>query len=184
MYDASCNGAWLLRKDVYGNSEWNSSNNNSYKASTIHSYLNSTFLNLLDIKDIIRQAKIPYVDGTGGSAVASGANGLPTKVFLLSGYEVGWTTSDHSSFPQDGTKLSYFESGASTSANNKRITNLHSSAARWWLRSPFTLSSGLVWNVESTGNKNYFDAYESRGVRPAFIVPLDTPIDSSNNIIT
>ena len=184
MYDDSCNGTWLLMKDVYDNSAWNSSNNNRYKTSTIHSYLNNTFLNLLDIKDVIRQAKIPYVDGTGGSAVASGANGLPAKVFLLSGYEVGWTTSDDSSFPVDGARLSYFESGTGTSANNKRIANLHSSAARWWLRSPFMLSSGLVWNIESTGGNNYFDAYESRGIRPAFIVPSDTYIDDDNNILT
>ena len=182
MYDASCNGAWLLRKDVYDNSAWNSSNNNSYKTSTIHSYLNNTFLNLLDIKDVIRQAKIPYVDGTGGSAVASGANGLSTNIFLLSGYEVGWTTaSDDRNLPQDGVKLDYFIK--SSTGNSKRIANFNGEATRWWLRSPITGSSSNVFLVHSSGSSTYNSATRDYGIRPAFIVPLDTPIDSSNNII-
>lgn len=138
---------------------------------------------MLDIKDVIRQAKIPYVDGTGGSAVASGTNGLPAKVFLLSGYEVGWTTSDASSFPVDGARLSYFESGTGTSANNNRIANLHSSAARWWLRSPFNYGAGSVWCVDSDGNGAASSVDTLNGIRPVFIVPLDTLIDLSNNII-
>lgn len=181
MYDASCNGAWLLRKDVYENRQWNSPNNNSYGASTIHGYLNGTFLNLLDIKDIVRQAKIPYVNGTGGSAVASGANGLSAKVFLLSGYEVGWTTSDSSYFPVDGAKLDYFT--ASTGGNPKRIANFNGSAANWWLRSPFNDGTGSVWCVDSDGNGVAGGVDTLNGIRPAFIVPLDTQIDLSNNII-
>ena len=44
MYDESCNGTWLLMKDVYETRQWHSSNVNDYANSTIHSYLNSTFL--------------------------------------------------------------------------------------------------------------------------------------------
>ena len=181
MYDASCDGAWLLRKDIYENRQWRSPDYNNYVASDIHSYLNGTFLNLLDIKDIIRQAKIPYVNGTGGSAVASGANGLSAKVFLLSGYEVGWTTSDSTEFPVDGAKLYYFID--SIYGNSKRIAYLNSSATRWWTRSPITNSTGNVWGVGVDGSNDGIGSSNSRGIRPAFIVPLDTPIDSSNNII-
>lgn len=107
LYDDSCNGTWLLMKDVYETRQWNSSDVNDYANSTIHSYLNSTFLAMFDsnIQNAIKQVKIPYVNGTGGSAVASGANGLSAKIFLLSGYEVGWTTSDNEGFPVDGAKL-------------------------------------------------------------------------------
>lgn len=174
MYDDSCNGTWLLMKDIYDNHAWDSSKNNSYKASTIHSYLNSTFLNLLDIKDVIRQAKIPYVDGTGGSAVASGSNGLPAKVFLLSGYELGWTTSDNSNFPVDGVKLSYFESGRGSSANNKRIANLNGSAATWYLRSPIVIVTTDAWCVDDVGSYAISNTNISYGIRPAFILPSDT----------
>lgn len=44
LYDASCDGTWLLRKDILELLAYNSSENNSYKASAIHSYINSTFL--------------------------------------------------------------------------------------------------------------------------------------------
>lgn len=185
MYDASCDGAWLLRKDVYENRVWDSEDINKYESSDINTYLNNTFLNLFDsnIKDTIKQVKIPYrKNGGDGGTDQSGANGLSAKVFLLSGYEVGLTTSDNQ-FPVDGAKLSYFESGIDTSANNKRIANLNGSAARWWLRSPNTASDVSVWYVLSNGGRDYNNAYNSGGIRPAFIVPLDTFIDSSNNII-
>ena len=188
LYDDSCNGTWLLMKDCYEKRQWNSSNSNSYKASTIHSYLNSTFLNLLDsnTKDAIKQVKIPYVNGTGGSAVASGANGLPCKIFLLAGYEVGWTSSDNQYFPQDGAKLSYFESGAGTSANNKRIAKLNGSAANWWLRSPLTNLASNVSLVSSSGSFYDSPASSSYGIRPALVLPSTFAIytDSSGNIYT
>ena len=186
LYDDSCNGTWLLMKDIYENRAWHSSNSNSYKASTIHSYLNGTFLGLLDsnTQKAVKQVKIPYVNGTGGSAVASGANGLPAKIFLLSGYEVGWTTSDNQNFPQDGAKLSYFESGTGTSANNKRIANLNGSAAYWWLRSPLTDGASYVWRVSSSGDYGGLNASVSYGIRPALILPSTFAVytDSSGNI--
>lgn len=180
MYDDSCNGTWLLMKNIYEERAWNSSAYNSYEASPIHSYLNSTFLDLLDIKDVIRQAKIPYVDGTGGSAVASGVNGLPAKVFLLSGYEVGWT---YSGTPVDGAKLPYFESGTGSPAQNKRIAYLNGEATAWWLRSPDTSDTYDVKLVTFTGDVSITNASSSYGIRPAFIVPLDTLVDSNNNIV-
>ena len=45
-YDSSCNGTWLLMKDIYTTSTFG--NNNSYKDSSIHTYLNGTFYNLID----------------------------------------------------------------------------------------------------------------------------------------
>lgn len=98
-----------------------------------------------------------------------GSNGLSTKVFLLSGYEVGWTTSDNGYFPKDGVRLAYF--GNSSSGNSKRIAYNGSSAAIWWLRSPYTYNDGSVWCVGTDGS-NYFNWYNnSCGVRPAFILP-------------
>lgn len=184
LYDDSCNGTWLLMKDCYETRQWHSSNSNSYKASTIHSYLNSTFLNLFDsnIKNAIKQSKIPYVNGTGGSAVASGANGLPAKIFLLSGYEVGIGGADY--VPQDGAKLDYFNQNTGT--DSKRIAYLNGSATNWWLRSPNTYDTGHVWSVLSNGNYNDYYASNSSGIRPALILPSTFEIytDSSGNIYT
>lgn len=187
MYDDSCNGTWLLMKDIYENRQWHSSNVNNLENSTIHSYLNGTFLNLFDsnIKDAIKQVKIPYrKNGGSDGADQSGANGLSAKIFLLSGYEVGWTTSDYRAFPVDGAKLDYFESGDGTSANNKRIANLNGSAAYWWLRSPCTDGTDAVWRVLFSGGYDGFSASYSYGIRPALILPSDTLVSDNGTITT
>lgn len=174
MYDESCNGTWLLMKDCYVSRAWHSSNVNKYESSDIHSYLNNTFINLFDsnIRDAIKQVKLPYrKNGGSGGQDQSGANGLNCKIFLLSGYEVGWTTSDNPYFPVDGAKLAYFESGTGTSANNKRVAYLNGSAALWWLRSPNTSGTYRVWYVYSGGDCSYDGASNSGGIRPALILP-------------
>ena len=186
MYDSSCNGTWLLLKDIYTTRQWDSSNND-YKNSDIHSYLNGTFLNLFDndIKNAIKQVKIPYQNGTGsGGSVASGANGLSCKIFLLSGYELGWTTSDNSYFPRDGAKLSYFSSGSSSSANNKRIANYNGSAAYWWLRSPYTYGTYYVWYVSSNGNYNSWNYSNTFGVRPALVLDSSLSVSDDGSVQT
>ena len=173
MYDANCDGTWLLMKDIYENRKWNSSSVNKLESSTIHSYLNGDFLNLFDsnIKDAIKQVKIPYrKNGGSGGTDQSGANGLLTKSFLLSGPEVGFNTNY---LPVNGTKLSYFESGTSTSANKKRIAKRNGSAAPWWLRSPATDSTSYVWIVLSSGAHSSSESSESYGVRPVIILPSD-----------
>ena len=185
VYDDSCNGTWLLMKDIYTTSTFG--NNNSYKDSSIHTYLNGTFYNLIDsdIRAAIKQVKIPYLNGTGGGdgSLATGANGLSTKVFLLSGYEVGWTTSDDINFPKDGIRLAYFGSGSG--GNSKRVAYNGSSADRWWLRSPHTNNHGSVWAVNTEGS---YDAgrwnYHSDGVRPALILPSTLLVSDDGTVST
>lgn len=187
LYDDSCNGTWLLMKDIYENRVWQSGNINKYESSDIHTYLNNTFLNLFEsnIRDAIKQVKIPYrKNGGSGGTDQSGANGLSAKIFLLSGYEVGWTTSDYSYFPVDGAKLSYFESGTGTSANNKRIANLNGSAALWWLRSPYTSGTYYVWRVYSSGSCSSFNASDSYGIRPALILPSTLLVSDDGTVST
>ena len=185
VYDDSCNGTWLLMKDIY--TTYTFGNNNSYKDSSIHTYLNGTFYNLIDsdIRAAIKQVKIPYLNGTGGGdgSLATGANGLSTKVFLLSGYEVGWTTSDDRNFPKDGIRLAYFGSGSG--GNSKRVAYNGSSADRWWLRSPHTDNHGSVWAVNTEGS---YDAgrwnYHSDGVRPALILPSTLFVSNDGTVST
>lgn len=186
MYDSSCNGTWLLLKDIYTTRTWDGSNND-YKNSDIHSYLNGTFLNLFDndIKNAIKQVKIPYQNGTGsGGSVASGANGLSCKIFLLSGYEVGFSTSDSSYFPRDGAKLSYFSSGTGSAANNKRIANYNGSATDWWLRSPRTSNTNHVWNVHSGGSYSYWYCRSTCGVRPALVLDSSLSVSDDGSVQT
>lgn len=185
LYDESCDGTWLLMKDIFEATRWHSSDVNNLENSTIHSILNSTLLNAFEsnIRDAIKQVKIPYRKNGGSSGSdQSGANGLLCKIFLLSGYEIGFTTSDNPYFPQDGAKLSYFESGTDTSANNKRIAKLNGSADYWGLRSPVTYSTSLVWLVNYDGVGEAGKASNSTGIRPALILPPDMEVDSSGNV--
>lgn len=185
MYDESCNGTWLLMKDIFEVTRWHSSDVNNLENSTIHSILNSTLLNAFEsnIRDAIKQVKIPYRKNGGSSGSdQSGANGLLCKIFLLSGYEIGFTTSDNPYFPQDGAKLSYFEAGNGSSALNKRIAKLNGSADYWWLRSPVTYSTSLVWLVNYDGVCEANKASNSAGIRPALILPPDMEVDSSGNV--
>lgn len=190
LYDASCDGTWLLMKGLYEGRQWHSSNSNSYKASTIHSYLNSTFLGLLDadIQAVVKEVKIPYVNETGGSAVASGANGLSAKIFLMSSYEVGFTTAVDSGFPVDGAKLDYFVGGNDSTAQAKRIANLNGTATGWWLRSPsFKIVSHIIingaWYVDTSGSYSSNSCSSSYGIRPALILPYSAKFDKDTLVL-
>jgi hypothetical protein len=178
LYDASCDGTWLLMEDIYESRQWNSSDVNDYENSTIHSYLNSTFLGLLDsdIQSAIKQVKLPYRAGSGyGTTITSGANGLAAKIFLLSCYEVGWTTETNSYFPADGACLSYFSGTTTTDA--KRSAYLNDSASRWWLRSPYCYSkygSNRADQVSITGSTGTNNCSTLCGIRPTLILNSNT----------
>ena len=177
MYDASCDGAWLLRKDVVRQSQWNSTGVNSYSGSTIDIYLNSTFINTTNISDIIKEVKIPYRTIGKYGRNYSLENGLSTKVFLLSGSEVNTALATYMSI--EGAHLGYF------SDNTSRLAYYNGDVKFWWLRSPYTNDEGYVWGVDAIGGFGRDVAQEgsSRWVRPAFIIPSNTLIDSSGNIV-
>lgn len=169
-YDSSCAGTWLLMKDIYTTSTFG--NNNSYKDSSIHTYLNGTFYNLIDsnIRAAIKQVKIPYTN----SGIQSGANGLSTKVFLLSGTEVGF--SNASCTTTEGTKLAYFDSASKCIAYNG------SSAAGWWLRSPITYNTNYVWYAKSDGSIDFWYCHNACGVRPAFVLPCELVVSDDGTV--
>ena len=185
IYDASCDGTWLLMEDIYETRQWHSSNVNDYANSTIHSYLNSTFLNLIDanIRAQIKQAKIPYRPGSGTSqSVNSGANGLSAKIFLLSDREVGYTQSNVNQYiVNDGAKLSYFQDGNGTT---EKIAKLNGSATVWWLRSPTTYDSTSAWYVNSNGRASNNGCTSTYGVRPALILPSTLLVSDDGSVNT
>ena len=89
LYDSSCNGTWLMLKQLYNQQVWNGSGSTSiYSGSQIASYLNGDFYNLLsaNLRNALQTAKIPYASGT---SVSAGTSGVESKVFLLSALELG-----------------------------------------------------------------------------------------------
>lgn len=184
MYDASCNGTWLLMKDVYENRAWHRSDVNKYESSDIHAYLNSTFLNLFEsnIRDGIKQVKIPYrKNGGSGGTTQQGANGLPCKIFLLSAPEVHY---EHSNVDSgEGAALSYFASCATNAADSKRVAVMNNYTTSWWTRSPRTNYTSYAWGITSNGNLFDGQASDSYGIRPAFVLPSNVLVDDSGNIV-
>ena len=175
-YDASCNGVWVVMKDIYTTMKWDGSNND-YLNSDMTAYLNGTFISLIDadIRNAIKQVKIPYTNYSNNN-VMSGSNGLSCKVFLLSGTEVGF--SGVSYMNTEGAKLSYFDSAS------KRVAYNGSSAAEWWLRSPITSYGISVWLVKSDGSYGYWGYSLTYGVRPAFVLPSSLVVSDDGTVST
>ncbi len=183
IYDNSCDGVWLLMKDIYEMRQWHSSDVNKYENSTIHSYLNSTFLNLFDdnVRDAIKQVKIPYHKGGGlGGTIQTGANGLPCKIFLLNAEEVHfyWEFVGANS----GSALDYFATCAYMDADRTRLAKMNGIEDNWWLRSPDIKDTDACAYVDGSGMVNSDQPYDRYGIRPALILPPDTEVDSSGNV--
>ena len=185
LYDAGCDGTWLLRKDIHSERQWNSSDFSNYEKSTINAWLNNDFFNTLGgvEKTAVKQVKIPHCFLGGSFVIQSGPNGLSVRAFLLGGYELGLRTSDNSNFPVDGAKLSYFDTGMGTSANNKRIANLNGAASVWGLRSPWKGDTNFVWDIDSNGEILYGVATGTYGIRPALVLSKTAIFDRDTMIL-
>lgn len=171
IYDDSFNnGVIVLMKDIYENRQWHSSDVNDYANSAIHSYLNSTFLNLIDakIRDKIKQVKIPYRPGSGTSTtVNSGTNGLTCKIFLVSRVEWGQSITTNL---YDGAKYAI-----------SAIDNV----GTFWARTPQTGGSTNGWLGKAFGSMSSTGPVSSSGgIRPLLVLPSDMSVDDSGNIVT
>lgn len=172
VYDSSCNGTWLLMKDLYTNMIFDTTDGTYYSNSDIHTYLNNTFLGLIDsdIQSIIKEVIIP-VNTSGHSGT------LTTKVFLLSMMEIG--LSDYSGIGiinDKGTVLSYFN-GADDA---QRIAYYNEQAKDWWTRTCGEYVGGMsYWCVRGDTGKQIIFASTTGDVyvRPAIIMPSDAECD-------
>ena len=180
-YDSSCNGTWLMKKDLLTTSSWGSYND--YANSSVQTYLNNTFFNSLDstIQGFIKSVKIPYVSGKGSSGtLQTGSNGLSTKVFLPSFTELGFGTNTYAK--AEGAVLSYFNGVA----DSVRIANYNGSAGIWWMRSPETSSTNKAWVVTLQGaSSRSYQVNSTYYLRPTMVLPSDSVyVDFDMNVIT
>ena len=181
LYDSSCDGTWLLRKDIYAKGQWMASDtNNDYQSSVIHSWMNNTYFPMLGTAEqaAVKQIKIPYTEGAGNTGyVASGTNGLSVKVFVLASVELGIAVQTNSSgtntVPTDGACLEYF-SGAQNSA---RIAYLDGVATYWWTRSVSTTNDYHVHYIFTNGTGSSWNAVMEHGYRPALVIDENTMFD-------
>lgn len=186
LYDSSCNGTWLLRKDIYNEQPMNESSINTYGECDLRYYLNTTFYNLFDTnaKNAIINAKIPY---NKDYTVYSGANGTSVYAFLLSYSELGCTRTANSSttVKVTGSKLDYFDADPSGSyaSSTKRIAYLSGTATEWYSRDESAGSNAFYYIGTGGRPENARAAKYECGVRPAVIINSNTLFDAETLIL-
>lgn len=183
MYDESCDGTWLMCKDVYSSKQWSKSVKNDYSTSSIRAYMDSTFLTSIDqsVRSVIKDVRIPYRPGSGSStSVNSGASGLRCKVFLLSAAEVNLGFNNR---PKEGVWLKYFMNCNTTGADDLRVANYNGVPGDWWLRTPDTAASNNAVFVTSAGAMSSANVAYLHGFRPAMVLPQEVLVDGNGNVI-
>ncbi len=178
IYDDSFNdGVIVLQKDCYEERAWS-----PYGGELVHEYLNGEFLTLIDAKILphIKNVKVPYVSG---GEVKSGADGLESRFFLLSGHEVGCGSDTR--LMHDGAELYYFSGINSLSKHYKRVArNTIGSEVGWWLRSIVRSSSNAAWVILGGGMASWNEVHYSYYLRPALVLPSSLLIADDGTVTT
>lgn len=172
-YQSSLNGngrTLLVRKDGYGKRQWNSSNKNAYETSTIDTWLNGEYKNLLDtkVKSTIGTTAFTCSLGEKGSSIGT----LSRSVFLLSVTEMGL------SYPNANV-----EGSPISAASTIRILYADGKATQQWTRSPSTNNNIHALYMQMNASVGYSECvYSGIYVRPCFTLPRDTLFDEETNI--
>lgn len=173
-YEPGLNGAGrvlVVRKDCYDIRQWDNTNTNAYATSTIDSWFNSPYKNMLDpnIQAAIGTTKFYYTPGSMQWNVTT----LERSVFALSAIELGLS---HPELKAEGTSLS------STVVNLLKIAKLNGSSVYQWTRSPCEGSFSGVWigkSDPSIGSTNCANAY---GSRPVFTLPSTIYVSDDGSV--
>lgn len=171
-YENGLNGSGrtlVVRKDCYDTRQWHTSNVNAYATSTIDTWLNSTYKNLLDadIRGVIGTTKIKYTPGNGNTTVGT----LERAIFLLSVTELGRSASYANT---EGTALSI--------ASSLQIAYLNGSAVVQWTRSSYTNDTGIAFYLDTNGNVGSNICNYARGSRPAFTLPSTLSVSDDGSV--
>lgn len=179
IYDASCNGTWLMIKDIYDTSESGFTTttlfDQQYSTSKAFQHLNETVLQAFEpsIQKDIRKVNIPVY--------TSNVSNLTAKIFHLSCKEIGY--SGYS--PLEGAKLDYFENtNYGEDASATRIAYYEGSASAWELRSMYWTDNTRKPFIVKTDGTIYELAHVLQWKnRFALIMAVTQLVDSDFNII-
>ena len=125
----------------------------------------------------------PYIIDTSleiTSSVVLGTSGTETetisrKVFLLSCTEVG--ISDAVNIAHEGNELDYFKDEVN------RKAYLDGKPSSWWLRTPNTYYRSCTYVIGDNNKLGFTNAYDENGMRPAFCVKGDLPIELKDDVV-
>ena len=172
-YEPSLNSSdrvLLVRKDVYGPRQWNSSNVNAWASSTMLSWLNSEYKGLFsaDVQAMMETTTYRYTPGNGNSTVTSRSD----AVFLLSVTELGQS---RTYVNVEGSRLPI--------ADTLKVVYQGGSVAAQWTRSPYVSSTYFAAYLYTEGAVYYGDCISGFQARPCFTLPSTALVDSSNALI-
>ena len=177
-YDESCNGTWLLMKDIYTKMMYDSLNSNNYDNSEMDYYLRNQFFQKLDasVQAKVINATIPCCKGLGSSDIIEHT----APVFLLSGYELGWVVGiTYDQIPAEGTCLEYFKGFNNRGGAEPGLVAYYNNVAtQWYTRTPWRNNRTSVFSVTTTGTCTADSTQVAHGVRPALILPFDIRVSS------
>ena len=166
----------LLRKDILEGTRRISDYSSFYENSEIDRYLNGEYYSNLskNCKYIIPS----NIEITSEEALGKSENktvSIQRNVFLLSCNEIGIEESVNISL--EGNELEYFKN------EKNRVAYDHEHVASWWLRTPNTYYTSCTYVVGDNNKIGYTNAYDDNGIRPAFCVENDSPIELKTGVI-
>lgn len=177
LYDASCDGTWLLEKDVVTERTWGIPND--YSDSRVAEWLSATYMVYYfnsSIKSKIKTVKIPFLRS---GETFSGQNGFECQAFLPSIMEMGIPLGGKVGMGEDGACLTYFE-GAAIDEEPLRAVG---SGTRYWTRSSCVLADDQAFTCAGVSGKfSYRFGPSSYGIRPMIIVDSTTILNSDGTI--
>lgn len=168
-YYNSTGGGFRMNTSNTNSGGWASSNMRTAICGTSLSSYSGTFIAVLPaaLRAVLKSVT-KYTDNTGNSTSASAVTATTDYIFLLSEYEVfGSISRGNSNEASKQAQYAYY------SAGNSKIKYQHgstSSAAYWWLRSPFSSDSASFVRVHTGGTVAGSYANYSIGFAPGFCV--------------
>lgn len=161
-YESGLNGAGrtlLVRKDCYDKRAFNSKNN-AFSGSSMDTWLNNTWLKLLDadVQAAIGTTKFYYTRGNGNNTKTT----LQRAVFLLSVTELG-KSSDYAN--TEGTALD------SAVCRQLAIAHYDGHATVQWTRTPMKSDTFYVFCLSTDGGLDRRMSGNSNSSRPTFTLP-------------
>ena len=167
VYGASCNGTWVLMKDIYTLTKWQSRQNQYYYSSDcVLRQVAQSFPSKLDT--VIQNNLIPLE---------------------LLNIQYSWEDiSGDKAFPltsNDLSNMDYFSDGVVS----ERIAQYNGVATGYWLRDPDSYGAKIKYVTESgkistRDDNSYYGSYQGQGFRPVYILNTASLMaDSDFNII-
>lgn len=180
LYDASCDGTWLMRKRVDVLKKWSSGGSGFINDKcTAFSYLAGDFFATLDesTQNTIQPVKIPYY--TGLNVVSSGSEGWECRVFIPSYAELLGADTKYA----DGARLAYFEGAESGDERLIGWADGDQDANTYFTRTRLSSGGSYIRAIMDTGAVFSPSASETYGIRPTLIVPKTALFDEETLIL-